>query len=192
MDMIPRILYEDSCLLVAEKPAGMPSQPDPSGQMSLLAYLQQQYPYVGLVHRLDTPTGGVMVFAKDKSLVGKLTDAINDKENTQKIYWALISSPPPQPEGVWEDYLYHDKQKNKAFAVCPNAKGEIRKGAKYAKLSYSVVHTLPDGLTLVEVRLYTGRTHQIRVQFSSRGMPLFGDGKYGAKDNAPVALLSYK
>ena len=122
-----------------------------------------------------------MVFAKDKSLVGKLTDAINDKENTQKIYWALIPSPPPQPEGVWEDYLYHDKQKNKAFAVCSNAKGEIRKGAKYAKLSYSVVHTLPDGLTLVEVRLYTGRTHQIRVQFASRGLPLLGDRKYGSR-----------
>lgn len=177
----PRILYEDDCLIVVEKPAGMPSQPDPTGQESLLSYLQAKYPFVGLVHRLDTPTGGVMVFAKDQSYVGKLADIINDKENTQKIYLALIPAPPKEPEGVWEDYLYHDKQKNKSFVVQPNAMGEVRRGAKHAKLSYSVVDTLPEGMTLVRVRLFTGRTHQIRVQFASRGLPLLGDGKYGSR-----------
>lgn len=186
MDMIPRILYEDSCLLVAEKPAGMPSQPDATGQESLLSYLQAKYPFVGLVHRLDTPTGGVMVFAKDKAYVGKLTEVINDKESTQKTYLALIPSPPPTPEGVWEDYLYHDKQKNKSFVVQPNAKGEVRRGAKHARLSYQVVTALPDGMTLVSVRLYTGRTHQIRVQFASRGLPLLGDGKYGSRAKLPT------
>ncbi len=191
----PRILYEDDCLLLVEKPAGMPSQPDLSGQESMLSFLQKQYPFVGLVHRLDTPTGGVMLFAKDKSYVGKLTDIINDKENTQKIYLVLTPCPPPEPEGVWEDYLYHDKLKNKSFVVQPNAKGEIRKGAKYAKLSYRVIKAPMEGITMVEVRLFTGRTHQIRVQFASRGLPLLGDRKYGCRcpiKNAGLALWAYK
>ncbi len=191
----PRILYEDDCLIAVEKPVGMPTQPDLTGQESVLSYLQERYPYVGLVHRLDTATGGVLVFAKDKSCVGKLTETVNDKENTQKIYLALIPSPPPAPEGVWEDDLYHDKQRNKSFVVQPNAKGEVRRGAKHAKLWYSVVDTLPEGMTLVKVRLFTGRTHQIRVQFASRGLPLLGDGKYGSRSTVKqqgFALWAYK
>ncbi len=185
----PVILYEDEHLLLVSKPQGMPSQPDPSGQTSLLAYLAEQYPQVGLVHRLDTPTGGVMVYAKSTTITGKLSTVLSNHEEYKKIYLTVLSAPPPEPQGVLEDYLYHDKRQNKAFVVAPNADGSVRKGAKAAKLTYEVLETLSGGLTLVRVKLHTGRTHQIRVQFASRGCPVAGDGKYGSRVKCPMIAL---
>ena len=183
-----KILYEDKHMILCVKPAGVPSQPDPSGQDDLLSYLQQQTPSVRLIHRLDTPTGGVMVFSKTPKATTKLSTAVQDHRMFQKEYLAILPSPPSLPEGELRDYLYHDKRANKSFVT-----DHRRRGSKEAILTYRVLQTLPDGHTLVLVQLQTGRTHQIRIQFASRGLPLLGDGKYGSREKCPYfALWAYR
>ena len=183
------ILYKDKDLILCRKPAGMPSQPDPTGQRDLLSALTEEFgPSVGLVHRLDTPTGGVMVFGRTPQAIAQLNQSAQDHTSFQKEYLAVLSSPPLSASGELEDYLFHDQRQNKSFAV---ERG--RKGCKRAILRYTTLETLEDGRTLVLVRLMTGRTHQIRVQFASRGMPLLGDGKYGSRHKCPyIALWSYR
>ena len=182
------ILCKDRELLLARKPAGIPSQPDTSGQSDLLTSLQADYPTASLIHRLDTPTGGVMVFGLAPKSTAKLCALVQDHSLFCKEYLAVLSSPPPDTEGRLTDFLYHDKQKNKAFVTDGK-----RKGSKEAVLDYRVLSTLPDGHTLVLVRLHTGRTHQIRVQFASRGLSLVGDGKYGSREKAPfIGLWAYR
>ncbi len=139
------------------------------------------------VHRLDTATGGVMVFAKNKKYAASLSNTFANNE-IDKRYLAIVRGP-IEPIGVMEDLLWHDKIKNKSFVI----KTE-RKGAKKALLEYKTLAEYElDGqsFALVEIKLYTGRTHQIRVQFSSRGHSLIGDGKYGGKSGYPLALWCY-
>lgn len=182
------IIYEDKSLLVCKKPAGVPSQPDPSGQADLLSELSEKYKNISLVHRLDTPTGGVMVFGLTPKSTAKLCALVQDHEKFQKEYLAVIAKPPAEREGEMRDYLYHDKRLNKAFPT-----DGARKGSKEAVLNYRVLATAENGHTLVLVRLHTGRTHQIRVQFASRGLPLIGDGKYGSREKCPyIALWAYR
>ena len=182
------ILYKDRDLLVCRKPAGVPSQPDLSGQESVLSELAAQYKTVSLVHRLDTPTGGVMVFALSKKAAAGLCTLVQDHARFAKEYLAVLPAAPAEKEGTLCDFLYHDKRTNKAFVV-----ERARKGSKEASLSYRVLATLENGQTLVLVRLHTGRTHQVRVQFASRGLPLLGDGKYGSREKCPyVALWAYR
>ena len=186
--MEPRILYKDNHLIIAAKPAGIPSQPDPSGQADLLTALQTTYPTASLIHRLDTPTGGVMAFGLTPKATAKLCALVQDHSLFRKEYLAVLPAPPTEANGTLTDHLFHDRQKNKAFVT---DKG--RKGSKEASLDYSTLHTLPHGHTLVLVRLHTGRTHQIRVQFASRGLPLIGDGKYGSREKAPfIGLWAYR
>ena len=182
------IIYKDRDVLVCRKPAGVPSQPDPSGQESVLSALSTEYKNVSLVHRLDTPTGGVMVFALSKKAAAGLSALVQDHARFVKEYLAVLPCAPEEKEGELHDFLYHDKRTNKAFAV-----DKARKGSKEASLSYRVLATIENGRTLVLVRLHTGRTHQVRVQFASRGMPLLGDGKYGSREKCPyIALWAYR
>ncbi len=187
--MIPEILYEDSDLLLCSKPAGIPSQPDPSGQVDMLTSLTASYPSVKLIHRLDTPTGGVMIFGLTQAATARLCTLVQDHEHFQKEYLAVLPTPPLELDGELRTYLFHDKRLNKSFAVTGP-----RRGAKEAILTYRVLATHPDNRhTLLQVRLHTGRTHQIRAQFASIGLPLVGDGKYGSREKCPfIALWSYR
>lgn len=130
--------------------------------------------------RLDKPVGGLMLLAKDGSLQEKMADSLS------KVYYAVISGILIEKEGILEDYLLHDKRKNKVFPV-----KSLRKGVKEARLSYKVIsENEKENLSLVRVVLDTGRTHQIRVQFASRKHPLFGDGKYGSRLKGDIGLFA--
>lgn len=171
--MIP-ILYRDRYLVICVKPQGILSQASENAP-NLPSMLAEQLGerYVGTVHRLDRETSGVMVYSLKPSITGKLTAALADKETTVKQYRALLNGVPEQESGELRDLLYHDAVKNKTYTV-----DRMRKGVREAVLRYEVI-SKNDGRALVSVRLYTGRTHQIRVQFASRGLPICGDGRYG-------------
>ena len=178
------ILEQTPQLVLCVKPVGVRAQGE--AEADLPALLKRQlgceiYP----VHRLDQAVGGVMVFAKTAPAAAKLSQAIAGG-TLQKEYLAVLERSPEQTEGELSDLLFHDRTKNKTYVV-----SRQRKGVKEAKLAYRVLD-VQNGLCLVRIRLYTGRTHQIRVQFASRGMPLVGDGKYGSRKNAASpALWSY-
>ena len=186
-----KIIYSDTSLLVCVKPAGVACESADLKADSLSALLAEQLnvPYVGMVHRLDQVTEGLMVYSLSEKVTGKLSEYMAGGE-AHKEYLAVVHGVPESPEGEMKDLLFRDPRKNKSFVV-----DRERKGVKKASLEYKLVGSAESDLgklSLVRIKLHTGRTHQIRVQFASRGMPLLGDGKYGAKDNCKkVALLSY-
>lgn len=183
-----QILFEDKDLLLCRKPAGVPSQPDPSGQPDLITILSGSHSSVRLIHRLDTPTGGIMAFGLSPKATAKLCELVQDHDQFQKEYLAVLSKPPVDICGELRDFLFHDKRTNKSFVT-----DGARKGSKEAILDYRVLATAEDGHALVLVRLRTGRTHQVRVQFASRGLPLVGDGKYGSREKCPyIGLWAFK
>lgn len=169
------ILYSDHDIAVCIKPVGLDSEKDvPAALQETLG--SELFP----VHRLDKNVGGVMVYARTKAAAASLSKAIQDGKMV-KEYMALVHGTPPQ-QGDWEDLLFKDSGKNKVFVV----KRE-RKGVKKARLEFT---RLTAGETsLVRIHLHTGRSHQIRVQFASRGFPLVGDHKYGAKDGVTAPML---
>ena len=173
------LLYTDSGIVVAIKPVGWDSEQEfPDTLKETLG--GEIYP----VHRLDKNVGGVMVYARTKSAAADLSRAVQNGEMV-KEYLALVHGNVPK-EGDWEDLLWKDSAKNKVFVV----KRE-RKGVKKARLTFQTLRTGEE--SLVHIRLYTGRSHQIRVQFSSRGFPLVGDHKYGSRDAATAPMLwSYR
>ncbi|MBS6844780.1 MAG: RNA pseudouridine synthase [Firmicutes bacterium] len=178
------ILEQTPGLVVCIKPVGVRAQGEaPDALPALLA--KQLGAGVYPVHRLDQAVGGLMVFARTGAMAAKLSQAMAEG-TLQKEYLAVLGARPKDDSGELFDLLFHDRFKNKTYVV-----SKERKGVKKASLSYRVVAEA-DGLCLVHVRLHTGRTHQIRVQFASRGMPLVGDGKYGSRKNAASpALWSY-
>ena len=169
------ILYEDPHLLLVEKPVGIPAQ-DTEGDCVPRQLAEQGYA-VKVVHRLDKPTGGVMVYAHTDKAAAMLSTLVGNHERFCKVYLAVVQGCPQQPSGVLTDLLYHDVRRNKSYTV-----NRPRKGVREAKLEYTVretVTTAEGTFSLLQVRLHTGRTHQIRVQFASRQMPLYGDTRYG-------------
>ncbi len=165
------ILYSDRDLTVLIKPVGMDSEHEVPQALG-----GEVYP----IHRLDKNVGGVMVYARTKAAAAVLSKAV--QEGTMvKEYVAMVHGTPPQ-QGDWTDLLFKDSSKNKVFVV-----KKERRGVKQARLEFRR-HSAGE-TSLVAIRLHTGRSHQIRVQFSSRGFPLVGDHKYGARDQATAPLL---
>lgn len=163
------ILYQDEHLLFCVKPQGLISE-----EGGLPNRLREKLGgEIFCVHRLDKAAGGVMVYARSQKAAAALSRLVSARE-MEKEYLAIVQGRPEEAAGVMEDLLYRDAEKNKSYVV----KRE-RRGVKAAKLCYSLA-TEKDGLSLVNIHLVTGRSHQIRVQFASRGMPLVGDTKYGS------------
>ena len=183
-----KILYQDAALAVAVKPAGILSQPDRTGEDSMISLLTAQLgKEVFPIHRLDRAVGGVMVFAMSKAAAGKLSGMMGT-DAFEKEYMAVIHGAPNEEKGELLDFLYHDARKNFTTVV-----PKTQKDAKEARLAYTLLgRDMEKEFSLVRVRLYTGRTHQIRVQFASREMSIAGDGKYGARDRMGLALWSYR
>lgn len=185
-----KILFEDSDIIVCVKPRGLLSQADEK-QENMINLLQNMCgSTVFPLHRLDREVGGVMVYAKNKVAAARLSCDIAENR-FKKEYIALVHGVPETKNGEMQDLLFKDSSKNKSFVV----KRE-RKGVKKASLEYELLNTVDTEngpLSVVRVLLHTGRTHQIRVQFSFRKMPLAGDKKYGARDEfSNIALWSYR
>lgn len=188
------VLYEDNHIIVVEKEANILSQSDITGDIDLLTmvkkYIKEKYNkpgnvYVGLVHRLDRPVGGIMVFARTSKAAKRLNEQIKNHEFT-KTYLALLNGILLKKKDKLINYLYKD-EKNKLSKVVY----EGYPNSKYAELDYQVIDYINDK-TLVKVNLLTGRHHQIRLQFKNIGYPLCGDKRYGSKDKKQIYLYAYK
>ncbi|MBN2879867.1 MAG: RNA pseudouridine synthase [Clostridia bacterium] len=187
-----KVLYEDNHLLVVIKPPGVPTQADSSNDEDMLTiakqYIKDKYDkpgevFLGLVHRLDRPVGGVMVFARTSKAAARLSEQIR-KGTFQKTYICMCDGRPKG--GAMEHYLLKDTYENKVVAVSQDTRG-----AKFARLKYEVIG-YKDGVSTCQVDLITGRAHQIRVQFAASGFPLVNDMKYNknAKPGRWIALYS--
>lgn len=186
-----KVLYEDNHIIVVLKDVNVPSQEDASHDMDLLRmvkeYVKKKYNkpgnvYIGLVHRLDRPTSGIMVFARSSKAASRLNNQIRNNE-LSKNYLCVVHGIMDKKEGRLEDKL----------KKLDNGNTIISKDGKDAVLEYKVIdENKKENLSLVSVKLLTGRHHQIRVQFSSRGYPLYGDQRYGSLDNKQLALHAYK
>ena len=185
-----KVIYEDNHVIVVEKPVNVPSQGDKTGDVDMLTiikdYLKEKYNkpgnvYLGLVHRLDRPVGGVMVFAKTSKAASRLSEQIRNHQITKK-YYAVVEGN-LKNSATLKDKLLKDKKKN-MVRISPNGLD--------AELSYELIDK-KDNLNLVDIDLKTGRSHQIRVQFSSRNNPLYGDQKYNknAKVGQQIALFAH-
>lgn len=185
------VLYQDGNMVICIKPSGVLSQSDEKGRANMPSLLKATCKSeIYTVHRLDLEVSGVMVYAKNAEAAAKLSQLTCSCENFKKEYLAVVEGEPPQ-NGVLEDLLYHDANKNKTYVV-----KRKRRGVKTAKLSYEVLKTAitenGEKMSLVKIRLYTGRTHQIRVQFASRNFPISGDRRYGASNGRDICLFSHK
>ena len=190
-----KVIYEDNHIIVVEKTPNIPSQADKTGDMDMLTlvknYIKEKYNkpgnvYLGLVHRLDRPVGGVMVFAKTSKGAARLCEQMKNG-GFEKKYFAVLCGVPARRQATLENYLRKSTVNNTVY-VCT----QTEEGAKFASLEYEVKET-KGGLCLADIKLHTGRTHQIRVQFASINCPLYGDMRYGGEKavKGKLALWAY-
>lgn len=191
-----KVIYEDNHIIVVEKQPNIPSQADKTGDIDMLTlvkqYIKEKYSkpgnvYLGLVHRLDRPVGGIMIFAKTSKAASRLSDQVREKVFKKK-YLAVVDGKVEPRSGTLEDYLYKDERNNMSKVVDKN-----KKNAKFAKLDYELVkYNEVKDLSLIKVNLHTGRHHQIRVQLANFGHSIFGDQKYGTRGKGKqIALWAY-
>lgn len=191
------VIYEDNHIIVVEKPVNVPSQGDKTGDLDMLSiikeYLKEKYNkpgnvYLGLIHRLDRPVGGVMVFAKTSKAAARLSEQVRNKE-FQKTYLVIADGKFEKNTDILENYLLKNERTNMSKVV-----NEGNKNAKYAKLEYEVMkYNEETNLSLVKVKLYTGRHHQIRLQLASIGHSIYGDQKYGTRGKGKqICLWAYE
>lgn len=187
-----KVIYEDNQIIVVIKPQNVPSQADESGDVDMLTlvknYVKEKYDkkgnvYIGLIQRLDRPTGGIMVFARTSKAAERLSNQI--KNNIfKKTYFAVCNNIPKAKSGTLLDYLKKDEKEN-LVKVVPMSED----GAKRCELEYKVLESV-NNLCLIEVQLKTGRSHQIRVQMASINCPLYGDAKYGMSNKGRTTNLA--
>ena len=201
-DMRLNVIYEDNHIIVVEKPVNVSVQKDISEDKDLLTmvkeYVKVKYNkpgnvFIGLVHRLDRPVGGVMVFARTSKAASRLSEQIRNK-TVKKEYLAVVNGRLEKERGVLENYLVHDKKDN-ITSVVSEKEAKNNKEVKKAILEYKVLeYDKKNDVSLVEVDLKTGRHHQIRVQFNNIGHSLIGDYKYGENNRGEIspALFAYK
>lgn len=191
------IIYEDNQIIVVKKQPNIPSQADKTDDIDMLTivkeYIKEKYNkpgnvYLGLVHRLDRPVGGVMIFAKTSKAASRLSEQVREKI-FKKEYLAVVDGKFETKEGTLENYLYKDERNNISKVV-----KQDKKNAKFAKLYYEVLtYNEVKNLSLVKINLHTGRHHQIRVQLAEAGHSIFGDQKYGTRGQGKqIALWAYK
>ena len=192
-----KVIYEDNHIIVVEKIVNIPSQADKTGDEDMLslikAYLKEKYNkpgnvYLGLVHRLDRPVGGVMVFAKTSKAASRLSEEVRNK-TFQKEYLVICNGKMEKEKDTLVDYLWKDEKKNTSYVVKPT-----KKNAKQAILDYEVLkYDKEQDLSVLKINLHTGRHHQIRVQLSSRMHAIYGDNKYhGRGAGTGICLWAYK
>ena len=191
------VIYEDNHIIVVEKPVNIPSQGDKTGDVDMLTiikeYLKEKYNkpgnvYLGLIHRLDRPVGGVMVFAKTSKSAARLSEQVRDKVFKKK-YLVIVNGKFDKETGVLSDYLLKNERKNMSRVV-----PEGTKNSKYAELDYEVLKYDEElNLSVLKINLHTGRHHQIRVQLSSRNHSIYGDQKYGGRGHGKqICLWAYE
>jgi 23S rRNA pseudouridine1911/1915/1917 synthase len=180
--MTLEVLFEDNHLLAINKPAGVLVQGDETGDTPLVedakAYIKRKYQkpgdvFLGVVHRLDRPVSGVVIFARTSKALSRMNELFRDRR-TEKVYWAVVEKAPAAPSGTLVHWLQKDEKKNKTTVFRQETPGALRSELSYAHLASS------GGLHLLEVRPLTGRSHQIRAQLSILGCPILGDLKYGS------------
>ena len=191
------VIYEDNHIIVVEKLVNIPSQGDKTGDIDMLTlvkkYIKEKYNkpgevYLGLVHRLDRPVGGVMVFAKTSKAASRLSEQVRNKEFKKK-YLVVVNGKMEKEQGTLEDYLLKNEKNNMSKVV-----KEETKNAKFALLDYEVLKYNEEiNLSVLKINLHTGRHHQIRVQLSSRNHSIYGDQKYGGRGHGKqIALWAYE
>ena len=192
-----KVIYEDNHIIVVEKPVNIPSQGDKTGDVDMLTiikeYLKEKYNkpgnvYLGLIHRLDRPVGGVMVFAKTSKSAARLSEQVRDKVFKKK-YLVIANGKFDKETGVLSDYLLKNERKNMSRVV-----PEGTKNSKYAELDYEILkYDAELNLSVLKINLHTGRHHQIRVQLSSRNHSIYGDQKYGGRGHGKqICLWAYE
>lgn len=188
-----QVVYEDNHIIVINKRPSQIVQGDKTGDACLVDilkdYLKEKYDkpgrvYCGLVHRLDRPVSGLVIFAKTDKALSRLTKQIKDRE-IKKIYWAIVKGMPEKPEGTLTNYLKRNEKQNKSYIV-----SEGTANAKLAVLDYRLIGRSAGGYSLLEVELHTGRHHQIRAQLAGMGCPIKGDLKYGYQRSNPDGSIS--